>query len=83
MAKDRRPDRGCSLYRSLRICGPTWSGLSPVSAFFPVLGLEDFQALILCGSVVVIMVLHCILDGVKGSENVSEGGKRDDIVKTL
>ena len=40
-------------------------------------------AMILYGSVVVIMVLHCVLDGVKGSEDVSEGSKRDDIVKML
>jgi len=31
--------------------------------------------MISCGSVVVIMVLHCVLDGVKGSEDVSEGRK--------
>ena len=38
---------------------------------------------ILCGSVVVIMVLHCVLDGVKGSEDVSEGRKQDNMAKTL
>jgi len=31
--------------------------------------------MVLCGSVIVIMVLHCVLDGVKSSENVSEGRK--------
>jgi len=31
--------------------------------------------MVLCGNVVVIMVLHCVLDGVKGSEDISKGRK--------
>ena len=28
--------------------------------------------MVLCGNVIVIMVLHCVLDGVKGGEDISE-----------
>jgi hypothetical protein len=45
--------------------------------------MTQWVAVVLCGSVVVVVVPHCILDGVNGSEDVSKGRKRDDVVKTL
>jgi hypothetical protein len=45
--------------------------------------MARWVAVVLCGSVVVVVVLHCVLDGVNGSEDVSKGRKRDDVAKTL
>ena len=46
-------------------------------------GARSRMAMVLCGGVIIVMVLHCVLDGMKDSEDVSKGRKRDDIAKTL